>query len=76
MPRTQRLSLGLLHEITEGVLDTNGNKQFGEVKMMRADTKQQKGDLFTKYLKRSDLQHVLGLINVLCNWKRPEQAKK
>ena len=60
LPRTQRLSLGVCHEtyfepVPEG---------YGKNTLEYVCSKEQKGDLMTKYLNQSDLEQAMALIQV------------
>ena len=61
--RAQRVSLGFLHELTnpdpESSLDTEG-----EIVILRADTDDQKGDMFTKELDVAAFHRALDMIRM------------
>jgi hypothetical protein len=60
LPRTHRLSIGVCHEtyyepVPEG---------YGKNMLSYVSSKEQKGDLMTKYLSHPELEHALSLIQV------------
>ena len=62
MPRVHRISIGLLNGITTcEETDDDGN-----VRVHKAATADQKGDLFMKELNRAKFEHALSMIQM--NW--------
>ena len=59
--RTQRIAIGMVHD----VLHRNLPKGEGPVKLLKAPTAEQKGDLFTKALPRPSFERALSMIG----WK-------
>ena len=60
LSRSQRTSLGFVHDI---ITDTVGPGE-GPVAIVKADTKEHRGDLFTKELEPRDFDHALDMIRM------------
>ena len=53
LTRTQRIALGFLHETTQQTQDID---KYGNINIIKTDTKEHKGDFFTKALTTADFQ--------------------
>ncbi len=58
--RSQKTSLGLLHDLTEAPRDPT----VGDIKVSKADTKIHKGDMFTKALNTNDFNKAIQRIGL------------
>ena len=60
LQRSQRVSLGYVHEVVTGQDDTSD----GNIELAKVDTSSQKGDSFTKYLTPKDFHKAMDIIGI------------
>ena len=62
--RTQRISLGFLHELVVPDPERSGDESEGRIELIKEPTATHKGDMFTKELEPKDFERALDLIRM------------